>query len=109
MVCSYLKSPGMESSGFGFQKLSRLSLAGELGDLDDHKFGRLERREGHHDVDDAVVNVRLGGGLTVALHLEGLARRIALKRSLAEQTQHERLDGGPDRRPQRLVIRLEYH
>src|SRR4029077_15870326 len=43
------------------------SLPGLLTDLDDDEFGRLQRRKTHENIDDPVVDVRLGGGFAVAL------------------------------------------
>ena len=48
------------------------------------------------------------GGLGVALHEEGLVRRRALERALAEEAHHEGADVQADLRPQRLVVRLEH-
>ena len=53
-------------------------LPGELDDLDDDELGRLERREPDDDLDDAVVDVVLGGGGRVALDEERLAGRRPL-------------------------------
>jgi len=37
-------------------------------DADDDEFGRLQRREAHHDVYDAQIDVVLCGRFLVALH-----------------------------------------
>src|SRR6266853_1710222 len=103
MVCSWSKSP-MVVNGNVAECLLSLGLAGELGDLDDDELRRFQRREGDDDVDDPVVDVRLGRRLAVALHLKCLARRIALEGALTKKSQHECLDARADGRPQRLVI-----
>ena len=50
-------------------------------------------------------------GLFSRSHLTRYASRAvrALERALPEQAVHERADVEPDRRPQRLVVRLEHH
>src|SRR5262245_23282298 len=80
---------------------------GQLLDPDDDELGRLQRREADHHVDDAAVDVTLGGRLGVALDQVGLARRAALEGALAEQVLHEGADVEADLGPQRLVIGLE--
>src|SRR4051812_22710754 len=87
--------------------LLRLGLLGDLLDLKDHELRRLERRESDHDVDDALVDVGLGGGLAAALDEERVARRRALERPLLEERLHERADVEADLGPERLVVGLE--
>src|SRR6266496_6419720 len=92
--------------------LSLRRLAGRqpglLADLGDDELGRLQGREAHQHVDHPGVDVRLCGGLRVALDEEALRRRGALERALPEQVHHERAHVAPDLRPQRLVVRLEH-
>src|SRR5437660_340988 len=90
-------------------RLGCLSLTGELRDLDNNEFRRLQRRKGDYDIDDAVVNIGLCRRLVVALYLERLARCVALKGPLAEQAKHKGFNRRANRGPQRLVIRLEDH
>src|SRR5215210_2200472 len=85
----------------------RRDLASQLLDLEDHEFGRLERREADDDVDDAEVDVVLRRGRLVAVDEVGLLRRLALEGALPEKVVHESADVQPDLRPQRLVVRLE--
>src|SRR5690242_4958246 len=89
--------------------LLALGLAGELGDLDDHELGRLQRGERDHDVDDAVGLVVWCRRRGVAADLECLARCRALERALVEQAEHEAIDAGLNGYPQRRVVRLEDH
>ena len=65
-------------------------LTGKLRDLDDDELGRLQRREAHHDVDDAVLLVGRRGGGEIAFHLKRVVGGRALERALAEQRQQER-------------------
>src|SRR5262245_57651434 len=90
------------------RRRSDFDLSSDLLERDDHELGGLERREADDHVDDAEVDIRLGGGLFVALDEVRFARRAALKRTLAEQVVHERADVEPDLRPQRLVVGLEH-
>src|SRR5262252_3669541 len=84
-------------------------LGGDLLDLDDDELRRLERSEADQNVDDPVVDVGLRRGLAAALDEVRILRRRALERALLEQRLHERADVQADLRPQRLVVRLEYH
>src|SRR5271165_2666287 len=83
-------------------------LTSELLDADDDELGGLQWREADDDIDNAKIDVVLRRRLAVALDEVGLTRRSALERALAEQRLHEGTDVQPDRRPQRLVIRLEH-
>src|SRR5690349_25073400 len=83
--------------------------AGNLLDLDDDELGRLQWREAHLDIDDAVVDVALRRRLAVAFDEIGLARRRALEGALAEHVLQEGAEIESDLRPQRLVIGLEHH
>ena len=84
-------------------------LPGHLLDLDDDEFGGLERRKADDDIDDAEIDIVLGGGFLVALHEVSVARRRALKRALAKQVVHERADVQANLRPQRFVVGLKDH
>src|SRR5262245_56642058 len=85
----------------------RLHLAGDLLDLDDDELGGLQWGEADHDVDDAEVDVVLGRGFLVALDEVGLARRLALEGTLAEEVLHEGTEVEADLSPERLVVGLE--
>src|SRR5919106_193906 len=84
-----------------------LDLAGYLLDFDDDELRWLERGKPDNNVDNATVDVVLRGGLLVTFDEVGLARRASLECPLPEQIVHERADVEADRRPQRLVVRLE--
>ena len=68
----------------------------------------FKRGEADFDIDDAEVAIRLGGGLAVALHVEGFVGRGALEGALAEEAVHEGADVEPDVGPERLVVRLKH-
>ena len=63
-----------------------LDLARHLLELDDDKLSRLERCETNQNVDDAKIDIILGGRLSVALDEIGLARRLAGESALAEES-----------------------
>src|SRR5262249_20483142 len=84
-----------------------LHLAGQLLDLEDDEFRRLERGEADEDVHDAEVDVVLSRRLGVALDEVGVLRRRALEGALPEEVVHEGADVQADLRPERLVVRLE--
>jgi hypothetical protein len=87
---------------------SRLNLTSHLLNLDNHEFGRLERREPHNDIDDTLIDVVLGGGLFVTFDKISILRSLPLKRPLAKKVMHEGTDIEPDLRPQGLIVRLKY-
>jgi len=74
-------------------------LSGDLLEVDDHEFGRLERREADDDVDDAEIDIGLRRGLLVAFDEIGFLRRLALEGALRKQVLHEGADVEPDLRP----------
>src|ERR1700730_5687747 len=82
-------------------------LAGDLLDLDHDELSRFERRESDDDVDDAQIDVVLGGCGGIATYEIGLGRRGALERALPEQVLHEGADVQPDLRPERFIVRFE--
>src|SRR5579864_1579077 len=83
-------------------------LSGHLLDLDNHKLCRLQRGKADHDIDDAQVDVILGGSFLVALYKICVGRRHPLEGVLPEQVLHERAHVQPNLRPQWLVIGLEH-
>ena len=72
---------GHRLSTFGWRSGLRGRQTRLLADLDDDEFGRLDGREAHHDVDDAGVDVGLGGRLAITLDEERLVRCCALERT----------------------------
>src|SRR5271157_2830644 len=64
-------------------------LPGHLLDLDDDELSRLEWSKAHHDIDDAVVDVGLGGGLAIALHKVGIRWCLSLEETLQEKVLHK--------------------
>src|SRR5437763_7350398 len=91
-----------------FPPRSYRDLAGQLLQLDDDEFRRLERSEPDLDVHHARVDVVVGGGLLVALDEVRLLRGLALEGALTEEALHEGAEVQPDLRPERLVVRLEH-
>src|SRR5688572_1951772 len=87
---------------------SHLNLSGHLLELEHDELGRLERREAHHDVDDAAVDVALGRGVLVALDEVRLSRCAALECALPEQIVHEGANVESDLGPEWLVVGLEH-
>src|ERR1700752_167434 len=87
----------------------RLDLARNLLELDDYKLCWFERRETNNDVDDAEVDVVLGGSFLVTLNEVSISRCRALEGSLAEEVLHEGADIQTDLRPEWFVVRLEDH
>src|SRR5215203_3610003 len=57
----------------------RLDLACHLLDLEDHKLRRFQGGEADDDVDDALIDIVLGCGLTIALDEVSLPRHLALE------------------------------
>ena len=67
----------------------RFYVPGNLLYLDDHELGWLQGRKAHHDVDDAQVDVVLGGSFLIALDEVSFAGRCALESALTEEIVHE--------------------
>src|SRR6185437_2014327 len=84
-------------------------LPGHLLDLNDHELCGLERCEPHQDIDDSEIDIVLSRRLTVAFDEVRLCGRLALEIALPKEILHKGADVEPDRRPQRLIIRLEDH
>src|SRR5689334_22020095 len=84
-------------------------LPGHLLDLDHHKFVRLERGVSDNDIHNALVNIALGGRLTIASDYVCLAGCLALEGALAEQVLHKSADVEANLGPERLIIWLEHH
>ena len=86
-----------------------LLLSDYLLDADDDELGRLEWREADDHDHLAAVDISLSHGIAQpAAHEIGVRRFLALKRPGAEETVHEGLDVEPERRPQEVVVALEY-
>src|SRR5882724_3790237 len=84
-------------------------LPGHLLNLDDDKLRRLKGREADDDVNDAKIDIVLGGGFRVALHEITFLWTLSLKRALSEQTIHEHAGVESNLRPKRLLVRFEHH
>jgi hypothetical protein len=59
---------------------SSCDLAGDLLDLDDYELGGFQWREANHNVDDALIDIVLRGGLLVAFNEIGLLWGLPLER-----------------------------
>src|SRR5262249_9085870 len=81
-------------------------LPGDLLDLYDHEFRRLQRRKSHHDIHNPEIDIVLRSGVLIALDEICLLRLLPLERTLAKQIMHKCSDIQPDLRPERLVIRF---
>src|SRR5260221_9697809 len=86
---------------------SCLNLPRNLLDLDDHKLRWLQRGKPDNDVNDAEVNVRLGGRLFVTLYEISVTWCLTLKGSLTKEILHESADFEGNLGPQRLVVWLK--
>src|ERR1700737_4777967 len=83
-------------------------LTGHLLVLDEHELGGFQWRKADENIDDAEIDVVLGGGFLVALDEIGVARRRALEGALTEKTLQKGTDIESYLRPERLVIRFEH-
>ena len=77
---------------------SCLNLSGHLLEIQDDKFGGLERCEADPDVDDTEVAIALSRRFGIAFHEVSITWRPALERALAKQVVHERADVQPNLR-----------
>src|SRR5258708_4865087 len=84
-----------------------LDLTSYLLKLNHHKLGWLKRSKANDDIDDAQVDIVLGGSLLIALDEVGVLWCLTLERTLAEQILHERSNIQTYLRPQRFIVRLE--
>src|SRR5436190_19535137 len=88
--------------------LLRLSLPGELTDLENNKLGGFEWSETDSDINDALIDVILSSSGRVTSHEKSLLWFHSLKRGLAPKRTKKVIEARPQRRPQRLIIRLEH-
>src|SRR6266849_3295735 len=87
--------------------LLHLDLTSYLLKLNNHKLGWLKRSKADDDIDDAIVDVALSGGLLIALDEVGVLWCLALERALAEEVLHERTHIQTYLCPQRFIVRLK--